>query len=563
MAAASRSVDPETSGEARCEPTDPVWRTRLVACAVVLLLFLCVGIFDHELWSPTEPAVAGVVWSMRHQGDFVVPRINGQAYLEKPPLYYWLATLGCEAWGDSSAGLIRLPSALFGLASLGILFLAVRRRYGESVAIATSLLGATTFALLEIFHRACTDAAALFFCCACSALFLRTLGGDEAPSPRRRLVHDLAFALLLAGSFYAKNFFVALIVAPPVGLFLLRRRQYARSVFLAGATLAFLALLLAPWCLALHAAGGGAALRVVFVDNTIGRYINAGWAARLELEPLDDAYTVGRSANVLFYALPLLECMLPWVGIILLGLARAGRARPGDEADSFLRIALFSTLVALTLSASKATEYLLPALFPLLLMAAGVLDDLFRGTLGPLARGVVWGNLWAAAALLLTGPIVLARGYSSAPPPWVFAVAGLVFVPSLLPCAPAARTLRALSATAAASFLLLLAAVPKLDERKSWRPFFDSIRGELAGREIVATSCDDIRMPMISWYLDREVKTFVQDEDVPCLLSSGRRLAVFLDGRFYEQHLEEFRAHTERVIRPAHCPDGWICLLSR
>ena len=63
----------------------------VVTASVILLLYLGTGLFDHDIWSPTEPTVAGIVWNMHAHGELAVPRINEFVYLEKPPPYYWMA----------------------------------------------------------------------------------------------------------------------------------------------------------------------------------------------------------------------------------------------------------------------------------------------------------------------------------------------------------------------------------------------------------------------------------------------------------------------------------------
>jgi 4-amino-4-deoxy-L-arabinose transferase-like glycosyltransferase len=66
-------------------------RTILLLSAI-LFLTLLPGI-QHGPWRPDEPQVAGVCAEMAYQKDFVVPRLNGQPFLEKPPLYYALGIL--------------------------------------------------------------------------------------------------------------------------------------------------------------------------------------------------------------------------------------------------------------------------------------------------------------------------------------------------------------------------------------------------------------------------------------------------------------------------------------
>ncbi len=110
--------------------------------ALLIALYLGVGVFDHELWAPTEQAVAGVAWEMFRTGDLLVPSIDGLPYLEKPPLAYLLPWLGFELAGHASASLLRAPSALLGLGAI---------------------------------HRASTDSVAVFFTFLCFALFLRSV----------------------------------------------------------------------------------------------------------------------------------------------------------------------------------------------------------------------------------------------------------------------------------------------------------------------------------------------------------------------------------------------------
>jgi 4-amino-4-deoxy-L-arabinose transferase-like glycosyltransferase len=115
------------------QPPVELWRWALLA---VLLMgaYFAVGVFDHDVWAPTEPAVAGVVWEMYAHDDLAVPRINGLPYLEKPPLYYWAAWACCKVGGRISAGLLRLPAVMFGVLCLFLAFWAARARYGAAAA---------------------------------------------------------------------------------------------------------------------------------------------------------------------------------------------------------------------------------------------------------------------------------------------------------------------------------------------------------------------------------------------------------------------------------------------
>jgi 4-amino-4-deoxy-L-arabinose transferase-like glycosyltransferase len=66
-------------------------RTILLFFAILFLTLL--PEIQHGLWRPDEPQVAGVSAEMAYQKDFVASRLNGQPFLEKPPLYYALGAL--------------------------------------------------------------------------------------------------------------------------------------------------------------------------------------------------------------------------------------------------------------------------------------------------------------------------------------------------------------------------------------------------------------------------------------------------------------------------------------
>ena len=76
-----------------------------------------VGI-SNELWTPDEPRDAAIGRAMWESGDWIVPRLNGEPFLEKPPLYWWAQSALFALLGRATPTLARLPSALFGFAAL-------------------------------------------------------------------------------------------------------------------------------------------------------------------------------------------------------------------------------------------------------------------------------------------------------------------------------------------------------------------------------------------------------------------------------------------------------------
>lgn len=79
----------------------------LAACAALLLL----GNLTYPLVDPDESRYVQIALEMLQTGDFVVPRLQGEPYLDKPPLLYWVTAGSIWLFGPSELA-ARLPAAL-------------------------------------------------------------------------------------------------------------------------------------------------------------------------------------------------------------------------------------------------------------------------------------------------------------------------------------------------------------------------------------------------------------------------------------------------------------------
>jgi 4-amino-4-deoxy-L-arabinose transferase-like glycosyltransferase len=100
-------------------------RTRLVA-GVLLALAACLLILpkrSYSLVDPDESRYAEISREMLASGDFVVPTRFGKAYLDKPPLYYWLTAASFRMFGvsESSARLVPAVAALLTILAVCVL----------------------------------------------------------------------------------------------------------------------------------------------------------------------------------------------------------------------------------------------------------------------------------------------------------------------------------------------------------------------------------------------------------------------------------------------------------
>lgn len=57
-----------------------------------MLIYLLPGIFGHNPWKQDENYSFGIIQTMYETGNWLIPTNAGQPFMEKPPLYYWVAT---------------------------------------------------------------------------------------------------------------------------------------------------------------------------------------------------------------------------------------------------------------------------------------------------------------------------------------------------------------------------------------------------------------------------------------------------------------------------------------
>jgi 4-amino-4-deoxy-L-arabinose transferase-like glycosyltransferase len=78
-----------------------------------LLFFFALG--SRDFWAPVEPRYAEIVRVMFAEGEWIVPTVNGDAYTDKPMLFFWLALMASNLCGGVSEWTVRFPAALGGV----------------------------------------------------------------------------------------------------------------------------------------------------------------------------------------------------------------------------------------------------------------------------------------------------------------------------------------------------------------------------------------------------------------------------------------------------------------
>jgi 4-amino-4-deoxy-L-arabinose transferase-like glycosyltransferase len=318
--------------------------TRTLAAALLLLLAMVwLEPAGSGLAEPDETRYAEIPREMLAAGDFVVPRLNGVPYFEKPPLLYWVNAASFRIFGESPWA-ARLPTRLAGLGTVFLVILAARRRGGGGLPAGIFFLAAP---MGFLFSRAnLTDGLLTFF-------FAATLLAARAAVLRREAGGRWIGMAVLCGAAAALGFLTKglVAIALPGAILLLwalatrRIPVLLRTLVLSPAPLVFVALAL-PWFLAVERRHPGF-LDFFFIGEHIRRFAT-GSAKR----PGGLAYFV----PVFFFG------FLPGLPFFVAGVAHALRRRKEDEGGLFFLLWFAVVFVFFSLSRSKLPPYLLPAI---------------------------------------------------------------------------------------------------------------------------------------------------------------------------------------------------------
>jgi 4-amino-4-deoxy-L-arabinose transferase-like glycosyltransferase len=113
----------------------------LTALAVVLM---GTGLGLRDPWPADEPRFALIAQDMLRSGDWLLPRVGGDLYADKPPFYFWLLAAAMALTGSLRLGFL-LPSLLAGVGTVLLVYDLLRRARGREVALAGAFVLLVTF----------------------------------------------------------------------------------------------------------------------------------------------------------------------------------------------------------------------------------------------------------------------------------------------------------------------------------------------------------------------------------------------------------------------------------
>ena len=498
---------------------------RLPTILVAAALALAFNLGGYPLLEPDEGRNAEVAREIATSNDYVLPRLNGLPYLDKPVVYFAAAAGVMEVLGPTETA-ARLPAYLFTLATIIVVVWFARRRWGHDAGWLAGLALATMPLVLAYARTTIMDSALSF----CTTLAILAFWNDRPV---------LAWTAIGLGAITKGPVAILVPLATFIPYALLTGYRIRRLFPLAG--LGMFALVALPWFLAVsHRIPDFP--HYVFVRETFERVTTRSFH---------------RTAPFWYY-LPIVPvAAFPWI-VPALGRLRnwhftwlARRVNPQAQEAVLLACWVLGPLLFFTLNQSKLPQYVLP-LMPAFALAAARLLTREAPELGGgiavarrtyVALAAVLGLALVSLTIWMHPPFALTPAERAAIPPTALAL-GVVVLASGAIVWYAGRLARPRPALLVMGYALIVMATPILSGRLMAAVGEERSSARLAqvvqnsGANVLGIGVFPTSLP------------FYLRQTIPVTTSTGRELT----STYIADHYEQFRADSASPLVPA---DSW------
>lgn len=128
-----------------------LWAVILITAFIIFLNLGGIPLLD-----PDEPVYAETPKEMILFNDFISPRIYGEYWYDKPPMYYWLVAGTYKLFGINEFT-TRLPAAISAILCVVVIYIYGRKFFSERAGIISALILATSIEYFYVGKAAVTD----------------------------------------------------------------------------------------------------------------------------------------------------------------------------------------------------------------------------------------------------------------------------------------------------------------------------------------------------------------------------------------------------------------------
>lgn len=303
---------------------------------------------------------SAIVRQMVESGDWLNLKINGQPYDQKPHLFFWLAGIGVQLFGNTNFAFKLFPF-LYGLAGIYFTYRLGRQLFSEQAGRFAALVAGTSQIFFLYFFDMHTD------------LVLQTgvvmaLWQLAAYFQSKKALNFVLAFIGIGLAMFSKGPIGAVLPFLTVLIYLIAEKDF-RQLFHLKWFLGILIvlILISPSLLHLYKSFNLNGLKFYFVSNNIGRITG-------EL--------AGSSTDYLFYIHTFLWALLPWTPIVILAFVKMAKTRLAGLQNKTYAIGMIGSIMILLLILSvakgKAPNYFLITVPVFSVLVGWWLADLFQ-----------------------------------------------------------------------------------------------------------------------------------------------------------------------------------------
>lgn len=350
-------------------------RVLIQAVSLIVFFFLCLWILLYRLGEPNfyhvrnESRRAQIVREMLRSGNWLIPHLEEEPILTKPPLFYWAAAL-CSRGGTVTEGSVRLPSALAGVGIVLISMLLARAMFGWRAAWVSGWVLLTTNFFMHQTRYAELEALLALFTTAATYCFWRA--ATAASGTRRWFC--LFYLMLGLGMMTKGPFALTFPLIPIIGFVLLYKKSITivRRDILLPSLLFFIVML--PWpCVVMYHYPD-------FYKLVLWETVIRAATGYVHQEP------------VYYYFTQLPREFFPWIFVLPCAalLALGARCASMRRQLVFILLWFFGNLVFMSLLKSKRDYYLFPLTPAAALLVGATWEVLWRWAQEKIATTAAW-----------------------------------------------------------------------------------------------------------------------------------------------------------------------------
>lgn len=371
----------------------------LVAIITIFIVFSNLG--GVPLLDPDEPVYAETPKEMFVFNEFVSPRIFGEYWYDKPPMYYWLVAASYKILGVNEFA-ARFPSAALAVVCALVVYWSGRRLFNERTGMASALVLATSIEYFYLGKAAVTDITLVLFL-------------------------SLSLLSFIEKRYYAAYLFAGLatLTKGPIGLlfpggiiffYLLATRNWSllKSMKIPSGLLVY-ALVAAPWYIIMYKIHGS-----IFIDTFLGFHNITRFTSPEHPELV-----------LWYYYIPVLVLgFFPWTTIMLQSIwASLTASNRNFSTLLFLNIWALFIFIFFTISQTKLVSYILP-MYPPLAMIVGWYIDMIWSRKN--IRFTSWPILLGLLTILFTAGMILGSKTMPILQNGIYVASGIFIVMALL-----------------------------------------------------------------------------------------------------------------------------------